>query len=415
MQQHTSENYILNPLLTIKGYQALKDTLSQENDLNAATLRKIKKGQLFVLTTPRKELLINPTIKSFLDCFQTPCTLATVTTHIAQTANASVQAVLPTATNFLDDMLRQGILIEHKDLAEVLAYKATKKDRALVFSIGTIIQGYKILEVIAEKKNFDLYLAEQLATQQQVVLKTLYLPKEEMEEELAYKKALLRQEFGLLRELQGPPNMCAYIDIQIAQDYAFGVMEYIDGQTLKSFLKENQPNLSTRLAFIQQVFDAIAHVHTCGIVHGDIHKSNFLITAEQQIKLFDFDLANHHQLQKNEIKRKGGVYQYFPPEKIRKNTFSYMKAKADYRSEVYQAALIAYYLLYERLPFKALTWQALAKKIKKEAPVFDKQTATQETIPLPLIAILERALSKKPKQRFKSGITLARKWAKYNG
>ena len=410
MIKQLSENYILNPLIEIKGYQDLKDTLCEEDDLNATALFKLKKGELFLLTSIRKSLLINPTIKLFLSFFETTNTLATVSEHIAKEAQATVGEVLPTVQKFFDDMLFQGVLIPETQLEEALQHKlATEVDRPLVFPIGSTIEGYTILDILFEQRSFDLYLAEDLRTKQQVVVKTLFVFNA-TEKEVTYRTKLLRQEFNLLKEVKGHPNICKYIGSYFNQQYAFGVMEYIKGQSLERYLRTKQPTLKERIHLIQQVFDAVAHVHQCGIVHGDIHKKNFLITESGQIKLFDFDLANHHKLQKNEIKRKGGVYGYFPPEKIRKNSFHYIKGKADYRSEVYQTAIIAYFLLYERLPFKALTWQELAKKIKKEQPLFNNQLANKEVIPLPLIAILERALAKKPKQRFKSAITLGRKW-----
>ena len=412
MDRDLSANYILNPLLEIKGYADLQATLCKEDDLNKDTISKLKKGKRFLLVGRKKDMLINDIIYSFLTQFITSNTLGVVSKHFAKKMKASVAEVLPTVDRFLEDMLCQGILIPIETLEEVLTFKASETTRSLVFPIGSIIKEYKILELIAEKKNFDLYLAEQLSTKRQVAIKTLYLPPEELETELKFRKKLLRQEFKLLQEVSGSTNVCEFISIEVDGNYAFGVMEYLEGQSLGNYIKKNQLNLSQKIALIQQVFDAVAYVHACGIVHGDIHKSNFLVNANGTIKLFDFDLANHVQLQKKEIERIGGVFKYFPPEKIRKNSFNYIKEKADYRSEVYQVGLIAYYILYERLPFKALSWRTLAKKIKKEQPVFEQCLSNQQEIPQPFIALLEKALSKKPKNRLKSVNSLHKKWVK---
>ncbi len=407
-----SANYILNPLLEIKGYADLQATLCKEDELNKKTILKLKKGKRFLLVGRKKDMLINDTIHSFLTQFTTANTLGVVSKHFAKKAKASVAEVLPTVDRFLEDMLCQGMLIPIETLEEVLAFKASNITRSLVFPIGSTIKDYKIIKLIAEKRHFDLYLAEQLSTKQQVAIKTLYLPPEEVATELAFRKKLLRQEFRLLQEVSGSPNICQFIATEIEEDYAFGVMEYLEGQGLGAYLKKNQLSLVQKITLIQQVFDAVAYVHACGIVHGDIHKSNFFVNADGTLKLFDFDLANHDQLQEGEIERIGGVFKYFPPEKIRKNSFNYIKAKADFRSEVYQVGIVAYYILYERLPFKALSWRALAKKIKKEQPVFEQYLSNQQEIPLPFIALLEKALSKKPKDRFKSVNSLRKKWAK---
>lgn len=414
---YLSANFILNPLLEIKGYPELQDTLTEEKlnkeELHKETLVKIKEGKLFLLAGQQKTLLINDTIRSFLEQFVTANNLDIVSKQFAAEVHASVPEVLPTVGKFLEDMLWEGVIIPIDRLEEALAYKeAAKEERKNVFPVDSTIEGYKIIKTIAKKNNFDLYLAEDLANQRQVAIKTLYLAPEDVQKSVAYRKQLLKQEFGLLQEVSGHPNVCEYVSMKIDEEHAFGVMEYIEGQDLGSYLKKNTVDLAEKTVLIQQLFDGMAHVHACGIVHGDLHKSNFIVNTAGKIKVFDFDLSNHRELQEGERLRVGGVYKYFPPEKIRKNSFHYIKEPADYLSEVYQVGIIAYYILYERLPFTALSWSILAEKIKKEKPVFDLQLANGEAVPLPLIALLEKALAKKPKKRFKSIKSLSKKWAK---
>jgi len=408
-----TENYILNPLLDIQGYKELKKTLhNKEDDLSEPIVKKIKKGKLFLLKGRTKSLLINDSIKTFLTLFKNATSLETASQSFAQTYHTSKEKVLPTLDKFLYDMRYQGIIVGLEEYQELLQLKedSSQQERLPVFPIGSTVQQYRIVDLIAFKPKFDIYLAHNLKNQQTVVLKTLYFPEEENKWEKKEKNIILRQEFQLLNEVSGHPNICQYLDFYKNGKQAFGVMEYIKGWTLKSYLKKQQPNLQQKILLIQQLFDALAHVHKCGIVHGDIHKSNFLINEQHQIKLFDFDLANHHKLRKKELERRGGVFKYFPPEKIRKNCFEFMKAKADYRSEVYQIAIVAYYILYGQLPFKALTWRQLAKKIKKELPVFTVHTPKQETIPSVFIQLLKRSLSKQPTNRYKSAKVLAKKW-----
>lgn len=409
------EHYILNPFIEIKGYKELKGRLNEnKNELAAPIIKKIKKGKRFLLSSRIKEVLINDTIKTFLSYFVTSNTLSNVSHSFAKAHNTSSEKVLPTLERFLDDMLYQGIIVPLSKQEELLQIKKENEqvERQLAYPIGSIVKNYQVKEIISEKPKFDIYLANHLPKQQPVILKTLYLSKKLSKEKRKDRKAVLKQEFQLLKEVSGHQNICQFIDYFKYKGQAVGVMEYINGWTLKKYLQNQQPDLQQKSIIIQQLFDAVAHVHSCGILHGDIHNSNFLINKQHIVKLFDFDLANHEQLQKKEVQRVGGVFKYFPPERIRKNTFDYIKDKATYRSEVYQVAVVAYYVLYERLPFKALTWRKLAKIIKKEPPIFTVHTPKQETIPATFIKVLQKALSKKPKDRYKSAISLSKKWRK---
>jgi len=415
MTTQIAENYILNPLIEIKGYQDLKGYLNEQKDeLTTDTIKKIKKGKLFLLTSSKRNLLINDTIKAFLTLFKLATTEKAACHSFAISLNTTSKKVRPTFKSFLHDMLYQGVLIPSHQFKKLLKYKkkVTKRKRKLIFQIGSVIQQYKILEIISEKPKFDIIKAEHQKDHRKVVIKALYLSTKQNSKKIEERKKILKQEFQLLKEVNGHPNICQYYGYYKNNGQPFGVMEYIKGLDLGKYIKKNTLTLQQKTCLIQQVFNAIAHIHTCGIVHGDIHNSNFLITKKRLVKLIDFDIANHHQLKKKEIERWGGVYKYFPPEKISKNSFDYIKGKADYRSEVYQVAIIAYYILYERHPFKALTWGKLAKKIQKEIPIFDPYLPNNQIIPPSLISLLHQALSKNPEDRFASVIVLAKKWKK---
>lgn len=70
------------------------------------------------------------------------------------------------------------------------------------------------------------------------------------------------------------------------------VMEYVDGRTLHEFLAENPTN-AMRARVFEQLLNAVAYIHRCGIVHNDIKPENILITrAGNDVKLIDFGLAD---------------------------------------------------------------------------------------------------------------------------
>ena len=81
-----------------------------------------------------------------------------------------------------------------------------------------------------------------------------------------------------------------------ANNTAYMVMQYLDGMTLKEYLKrqpgEKMPFEMAVKAMIP-IMDALREVHKAGFVHRDISPDNIFITQQRQIKLLDFGSARY--------------------------------------------------------------------------------------------------------------------------
>ena len=90
------------------------------------------------------------------------------------------------------------------------------------------------------------------------------------------------------------------------------VMEYVDGQTLKSFLA-TQPPRQVRLKIVRELLSAMAYYHSLQIVHRDLKPNNILITRNgHNVKIIDFGLADsdYHGV----LKQPAGSERYAAPE-----------------------------------------------------------------------------------------------------
>ncbi len=109
------------------------------------------------------------------------------------------------------------------------------------------------------------------------------------------------------------------------------VMEWVDGVTLDHWLAA-QPSLDQRRRVLGQLLDAMAYVHSCGIVHRDIKPSNIMVTSNgNNVKVIDFGLADTdaHAV----LKQPAGTLRYMAPEQASSN-------RPDVRNDIYSLGMV---------------------------------------------------------------------------
>ena len=171
------------------------------------------------------------------------------------------------------------------------------------------------------------------------------------------------------------------------------VMELVNGSDLSTILRERGA-LSTddavRVAI--GVASALEVAHRKGIVHRDVKPGNIMITDAGDVKVTDFGIAR--AVAEASMTVTGttlGSVHYFSPEQARGD-------EVTGASDVYALAIVLYEMLTGRRPFEGDSAAAVAlKRLSEDAP---SPSAIGHPLPPGLEAIIMRALSREPAERF---------------
>ena len=132
-----------------------------------------------------------------------------------------------------------------------------------------------------------VYLAHDMILDRDVAVKILHY---DFEDEQELEKRFQRE--ALSATSLSHPNIVSIYDVGEDDRSHYLVMEYVKGETLKSYVQRVGP-LSPKRAveIMQQLTSAIAHAHHNGIVHRDIKPQNVLVDEDGTVKITDFGIA----------------------------------------------------------------------------------------------------------------------------
>ena len=143
------------------------------------------------------------------------------------------------------------------------------------------------------------------------------------------------------------PNIVKVYDVSFGDLIQYIVMEYIDGVTLKEYIKSNgKLSWMEAVNFELQILRALQHAHDKGIIHRDVKPQNIMVLADGCIKVTDFGIARFSRNEQRTITDKAiGSVHYISPEQARGE-------KTDEKADIYSAGIVLYEMLTGQLPFQ---------------------------------------------------------------
>lgn len=246
---------------------------------------------------------------------------------------------------------------------------------------------YEIIRPIGFGGMAEVYLAHDILLDRSVAIKML-------RDQFISDSALLeqfRREAKSAARLVHPYIINIYDVVSDGSDQ-YIVMEYVDGVTLKDYMKENRLSLNAVLEIGVRLADALQHAHSKNIIHCDIKPHNILIDKNLNPKIADFGIAKmvSSQTMVYTSTVMGSVH-YISPEQA-------AGGQVTACSDVYSLGVVLFEMLTGHVPFSGDTAVAVAM-MHAERPVPPLSDYLQD-VPEGLQEILDRALAKKPCDRY---------------
>jgi eukaryotic-like serine/threonine-protein kinase len=275
---------------------------------------------------------------------------------------------------------------------------------------GTVILGdaqvekpmlgrYQVEKELGKGAMGVVYLGRDPKINRVVAIKTMALSQEFDEDELVDVKARFFREAETAGRLNHP-NIVTMFDAGEEHDLAYIAMEFLKG---KDLVPQTKPGgllpLPEVLSIVAQVADALDYAHQNNVVHRDIKPANIMYEpSEAQVKVTDFGIARITDSSKTKTGMVLGTPSYMSPEQL-------AGKKIDGRSDLFSLGVTLYQLCSGQLPFVGESMAQLMFKIANEAAT-DIRTVCPD-LPLPVVAVINKALQKDLSLRYQRGAEMA--------
>ena len=250
---------------------------------------------------------------------------------------------------------------------------------------------FKIVELIGEGGFGSVYRARDTNLQTEVALKLVELPGGR---ELRPAGAL--KEARLLARVRHT-NVVTVHGADIVDGRVGIWMQLIEGQTLSTLLRSNGPFGAHEAALVGvDLCRALAAVHAAGLIHGDVKTRNVMREAGGRIVLMDFGTGRDLsalRLHGGRDAAAAGTPLYLAPEVFDGRPQSKV-------TDTYSLGVLLYHLVTNAYPVKGQT-QAEVEEAHRRNEHTNLRDARSD-LPQPFVALVERALSRDPADRFQT-------------
>lgn len=178
------------------------------------------------------------------------------------------------------------------------------------------------------------------------------------------------------------------------------VMKFVEGESLQSYIERSSPlPVRKTVSLVSDIAAALHHAHEAGVVHRDVKPANAILDEKERPVVTDFGIAS--ALDDDTLTLPGtimGTALYMSPEQCEGR-------RVDHKADQYSLGIISYEMLSGHVPFADDRLSEIFRKhIMDPVPPL---SVLQPVVSLPVQGVIERALAKRPEDRWPSTATFA--------
>ncbi|HEU5346229.1 MAG TPA: protein kinase [Ktedonobacterales bacterium] len=201
------------------------------------------------------------------------------------------------------------------------------------------------------------------------------------------------------------PYVVPIFDFGVDSDWAYLIMEYITGGSLRDHLvaadQQNQrPRMPWALMILEQAALALDFAHQNHVVHRDVKPANMLLRHPYLMLLSDFGVATllHDRTIERGQPQVVGTPQYMAPEQCRAD------ARLDGRCDIYSLGVVLFQCAVGQLPFRGTQEEVMRQQVYEPTP---RPTAIADQITPHVERIILTAMQKDPGRRYQRAADMA--------
>lgn len=260
------------------------------------------------------------------------------------------------------------------------------------WSLGQVVADrYRLEKLIGEGGASHVYAAHDQLHNRAVALKLLTLDGSDR----GQLEGRFRREIEVATQLHGPAFVPVF-DHGVRPECGFIAMELLIGESLQDRLtRVRRLDLDSTVGVIREIAAGLAVAHDLCIVHRDLKPANVFLCrggTERAVKILDFGIAKDLWTS-SKLTHNGalvGSPHYVSPEQAR-------CVEIDHRSDLWSLGVVIYRCLTGARPFDGSPAQLILRIVKDP---HERATKIAPDLPPSLDAFFERALAKRPEERF---------------
>lgn len=248
-------------------------------------------------------------------------------------------------------------------------------------SPGVRVDGFTVLRELYASVRSHLYLVEDEEGKRSV-LKT---PSVNLEDDRFSLERFVME--GWVGNRLRNPHLLRYLPIPENPSCLYQRLEFIDGVTLKRWLKDHpDAPVEEKLYLADQLLNGIRALHRADVIHGDLKPENIMVDSNGLVRIVDFGSCHCRGMEQANAGIPLGTRDYSAPELVEGTTPSE-------QSDLFSAGAIIHEMLTGALP-----WQGRYEKASHQ-PLPPLQ-GLNAFIPLWINNVLQISLQRQPNQRF---------------